>query len=65
MEDVDERKSEDEQSLQRDPAHPESVPQRQRRNTPPNDVEETPEAPNEGAEQQLSPLNYEEFAYQQ
>ena len=50
MEDVDERKSEDEQSMQRDPAHPESVPQRQRRNTPPNDVEETPEAPNEGAE---------------
>jgi predicted nucleic acid-binding Zn-ribbon protein len=65
LEDVDERKSEDEQSQQ--PRDPASAPQKrhQRRNTPPNDVEETPEAPNEGPEQQLSPLNYEEFVYQQ
>jgi hypothetical protein len=67
LEDVDERKSEDEQSQQhRDPSHPDSIPQRQRRNTTLNpDVEDTPEVPPLEAEQPLSPLNYEEFVYQQ
>ena len=66
LEDVDERKSEDEQSQQhRDPSLADSIPQRQRRNTTLNpDVEDTPEVPLE-AEQPLSPLNYEEFVYQQ